>query len=163
GVLVDRLGNRLGAAAVGRLLPRASHLPERAQVWAAGLAAVPRDATWLAGERPRPIRPLKPPEPGEAGADGAGGPPGRLRRRRPRGGAGGLGAGWVGGGGSARAHRPGGGAPRLLPRRGRVRPPLLALPRRPLRSRPHPALVPARALRVMLFFLSAALRALVAA
>src|SRR5262249_58595603 len=31
--LLDRLGNRLGLAAMSRLEPRESHIPERASVW----------------------------------------------------------------------------------------------------------------------------------
>src|SRR3954467_10977272 len=45
------------------------------------------------------------------------------------------------------------GDPRLLPRRGRIRPPLLALSRRSLwRAPAGAALVPARAVRVMSFW-----------
>jgi len=82
GVLVDRLSNRLGAGAVGRLVPRASHVPERAQAWSPGLAAVAAEAMWLAGDRPRPIRLLSPPEPVEAVAEVPDGPPVSFRWRR---------------------------------------------------------------------------------
>jgi protein ImuB len=81
GLLVDRLGNRLGAAAVGRLLPQASHIPERAQRWASGFGGA-SDATWLAGDRPRPIRLLQPPEPIEAVAEVPDGPPVQFRWRK---------------------------------------------------------------------------------
>jgi len=82
GVLVDRLGNRLGTGAVGRWLPQASHIPERAQIWSPGLAMVPRAATWLAGDRPRPIRLLTPPEPVEAVSEVPDGPPMQFRWRK---------------------------------------------------------------------------------
>jgi len=82
GVLVDRLGNRLGAAAVGRLVPRASHVPERAQCWSPGLASLPRDATWLAGDRPRPIRLLMPPELIDVMAEVPDSPPAQFSWRR---------------------------------------------------------------------------------
>jgi protein ImuB len=81
GLLVDRLGNRLGAQAVGHLVPQASHVPERAQRWSPGLAQAPRDATWLAGDRPRPIRLLLPPERVEAVAEVPDGPPVQFRWR----------------------------------------------------------------------------------
>lgn len=66
GALVDRLANRLGCAAVRRLAPRESHLPERAQRPAAALEA-PADAraSWPPG-RPRPLRLFSRPEPVDA-------------------------------------------------------------------------------------------------
>jgi len=66
--LVDRLGNRLGAANVRRVALRASHLPERAAV----LAPVGRAAEAAPAETehpcmpPRPLRLFRPPEPVEA-------------------------------------------------------------------------------------------------
>jgi protein ImuB len=70
--LVDRLSNRLGEDAVTRLVPRASHLPERAQQQ---VPAFSRAATALELEPaplaepetpPRPLRLLRQPEPIEA-------------------------------------------------------------------------------------------------
>lgn len=82
GVLVDRLGNRLGAAAIGRLVPRASHVPERAQCWSPGLGLPPREAIWLADDRPRPIRLLMPPELVEVMAEVPDSPPVQFSWRR---------------------------------------------------------------------------------
>ncbi|HTT80307.1 MAG TPA: DNA polymerase Y family protein [Stellaceae bacterium] len=65
--LVDRLGARLGLAAISRLAARASHIPERASV------SVPFDTArrnqpgaQTADRPPRPIRLFAPPEPIEA-------------------------------------------------------------------------------------------------
>jgi len=66
--LVDRLGNRLGAANVARLLARASHLPEKACREIPALAAsVPSSAGDGAGRplSPRPLHLLAWPEPVE--------------------------------------------------------------------------------------------------
>jgi protein ImuB len=90
-VLLDRLGNRLGLAAVSRVEARESHIPERASIKApvaepsatqiSGLGPsspamrkrVPSAARWGRGQRrgdrlkpPRPIRLFEPPEPVEA-------------------------------------------------------------------------------------------------
>jgi protein ImuB len=86
--LVDRLSNRLGSQAVVRLVPRASHLPERAQCrvalsrdrapFPAAAGAVP-----LAGDAPtRPLRLLAWPEPIEAVAPLPDDPPVLFRWRR---------------------------------------------------------------------------------
>ena len=91
--LVDRLGNRLGSEAVVRLVPRASHIPERAQSRVAlGRVALSRatdpfpaiaGAASLAGEAPaRPLRLLAWPEPIEAVAPLPDDPPVLFRWRR---------------------------------------------------------------------------------
>jgi len=106
--LVDRLGVRLGAERVLRLLPRESHLPARA-VAAVPAAAVPAAAVPAAAragpasgsragprtrppagppagpwdpERPRPLRLIVPPEPVEAVAPVPDDPPVLFRRGR---------------------------------------------------------------------------------
>jgi protein ImuB len=86
-VLVDRLVNRLGADRVTRLHPRASHLPERAQVRVpAGNAPVPvarEDMPWpLAGRPPRPPLLLPVPEPIRVIAEVPEGAPARFVWRR---------------------------------------------------------------------------------
>jgi protein ImuB len=58
--LVSRLGNRIGFENVVRLLPAASHAPERAQTVAAAAHSEPERWAW--GGPPRPIV-LFPPEP----------------------------------------------------------------------------------------------------
>ena len=64
--LVDRLANRLGFAAVRRLVPVASHLPERAQRPVGALApARVAETSWPAG-RPRPLRLFVRPQPVDA-------------------------------------------------------------------------------------------------
>ena len=64
--LVDRLANRLGFAAVRRLVPVASHLPERAQRPVGALAPAPAaEAAWSPG-RPRPLRLFVRPQPVDA-------------------------------------------------------------------------------------------------
>ncbi len=81
--LVDRLANRLGAKNVFRLVPRASHLPERATVRTAPLAPVADPAAlpgWQAGERPFLL--LSPPEPISVMAEVPEGPPMRFTWRR---------------------------------------------------------------------------------
>jgi len=51
--MIDRLSARLGAKAVTRPTPRASHIPERAEIWATALhAPKPEDAPALK----RPIK-----------------------------------------------------------------------------------------------------------
>lgn len=76
---VDRLESRLGAGAITRLAPVASHVPERA-VTACSALAPPRSTAWPAG-RPRPVRLFPRPEPIET--DGMPeGPPRRFRWRR---------------------------------------------------------------------------------
>jgi protein ImuB len=103
--LLDRLGNRLGLAAVSRLEPRASHIPERASVRvpisvAPAKAGAQRQPAPLPGSGsldprlrgddeirpPRPIRLFEPPEPVEAFWLLPDDPPFRFawRRRRHR-------------------------------------------------------------------------------
>jgi protein ImuB len=60
--LIDRLASRLGSANVQRLVPVASHLPERAARRVPALAAPRKPGSWPAG-RPRPIRLLDYPDP----------------------------------------------------------------------------------------------------
>jgi protein ImuB len=65
--LVDRLVNRLGSGEVRALVPRASHLPERAQSPAPALAAAEAGAAaWPAAPRPRPLRLFTRPQPVDA-------------------------------------------------------------------------------------------------
>ena len=63
--LLDRLGNRLGETRIVRLVPTASHLPERASRAVAAATAAPIRAAPMAGPKPdtRPIRLLSWPEP----------------------------------------------------------------------------------------------------
>jgi protein ImuB len=81
-LLVDRLANRLGAAAVSRLVPVASHLPERAQSRRPALAGA-TPGGWL---RPKGLsRPpflLDPPEPIAVTAEVPEGPPRRFTWRK---------------------------------------------------------------------------------
>ena len=83
--LLDRLGNRLGLAALYRLEPRESHIPERASVHISfplspraggegrvrevasrpGAGPCP-PAAWVSGKPSRPIRLFEPPEPVDA-------------------------------------------------------------------------------------------------
>jgi protein ImuB len=81
--LVDRLVNRLGAAAIVRLVPRESHIPERAQARIAALAPVPDSLRKAAPpQAPRPLRLLAHPEPIEALAELPDGAPRRFRWRK---------------------------------------------------------------------------------
>ena len=89
GALMDRLGNRLGLSRIGRLVPRASHVPEMAVVFESlaqsGLPETPVSYDWRAEERarlPRPLRLLGAPEPVEVVAEVPDGPPVRFRWRR---------------------------------------------------------------------------------
>jgi len=107
--LLDRLGNRLGLAAMSRLEPRESHIPERASVWVpvgktpassvvpAKAGAQGQPARWPGSldprfrgddetRSPRPIRLFEPPEPVEAFWLLPDDPPFRFawRRRRHR-------------------------------------------------------------------------------
>ncbi|HUG62224.1 MAG TPA: DNA polymerase Y family protein, partial [Methylomirabilota bacterium] len=87
--LVDRLGARFGIAAVCRLMPQESHVPERTTVavpaavaaeQALSHAGAPRPDV---GEPPRfPVRLLETPEPVETVASVPDGPPQRFRWRR---------------------------------------------------------------------------------
>jgi protein ImuB len=85
--LLDRLGNRLGLAAVSRLEPRESHIPERASIRVpAGNAHFCTPVTQAPDKPPRPIRLFEPPEPVEAFWLLPDDPPFRFawRRRRHR-------------------------------------------------------------------------------
>ncbi len=79
GLLIDRLGNRLGVRNLLRAVPRESHLPERAVRVVAPLSP-PQGGGWdegLAG----PVRLLAAPEPVEVMAEVPDGPPVRFRWR----------------------------------------------------------------------------------
>jgi protein ImuB len=83
GELIDRLANRLSRDAVRKLLPRASHIPERAQAMASALdsaAAWPEQPT--AGKPQRPLLIFATPEPLEVLAEVPEGPPARFTWRR---------------------------------------------------------------------------------
>lgn len=96
GELVDRLATRLGSASVFRLIPRASHVPERATRRqaamdgtqggreAGGRAAGWRDADWTrhAAAISRPVRLLTRPEPIDVTAPVPDDPPMQFRWRR---------------------------------------------------------------------------------
>jgi protein ImuB len=111
--LLDRLGNRLGLAAISRLEPRESHIPERASVRVQPHLTLPRlqrgplplppkgrrgpktpspplgaeraGVRWgLSGKPPRPIRLFDPPEPVEAFWVLPDDPPFRFMWRRRR-------------------------------------------------------------------------------
>ncbi len=79
--LVDRLGNRLGAASVVGLAPVASHIPERACREVAATAA-PRPLAPFPADKPRPVHLLAWPEPIEAIAPVPDSPPLMFRWRR---------------------------------------------------------------------------------
>ena len=79
--LIDRLANRLGAGNVLRLVPFASHVPERAMRAMPALVAPQALGTWPAG-RPRPIRLLAWPDPVEVMAPVPDDPPLSFRWRR---------------------------------------------------------------------------------
>jgi protein ImuB len=65
--LLDRLGNKLGLAALSRLEPRESHIPEQASVRVPVGSPHPRSLVVQASAKPsRPIRLFDPPEPVEA-------------------------------------------------------------------------------------------------
>jgi protein ImuB len=81
-MLIDRLANRLGARSVGRLVPHAAHLPERAQRFLFAFAPMTAATAWDA--RPRPVRLLPRPEPIEAMAPVPDDPPLSFRWRRRR-------------------------------------------------------------------------------
>lgn len=87
--LVDRLSNRLHPGRVVRLVPQASHLPERAcralpalSVTVAGAAAAGGAEDDERSRRPRPLDLLPSPEPIEAIAPVPDGPPVMFRRGR---------------------------------------------------------------------------------
>ena len=79
--LIDRLGARLGEAAVARPMLRDSHLPERGEAWApAGAEAVAGDVTGQ--DQPRPLFLLEPPEPIQTLAGMPDSPPAQFSWRR---------------------------------------------------------------------------------
>lgn len=82
--LVDRLSNRLGPSRVLFLVPRASHIPERAEVLRPALESPPRDgAGWRAvGVSDRPPVLLRQPEPITVTAEVPDGAPVILTWRR---------------------------------------------------------------------------------
>ena len=85
--LLDRLGNRLGLAALSRLEPCQSHIPERASVRVPVGSVHSRTPVAQAPDKPpRPIRLFEPPEPVEAFWLLPDDPPFRFtwRRRRHR-------------------------------------------------------------------------------
>ncbi len=79
GLLIDRLGNRLGLRNILRAAPRESHLPERAVRVVAPLSP-PQGGGWDEGLA-RPVRLLPAPEPVEVVAEVPDGPPARFRWR----------------------------------------------------------------------------------
>lgn len=79
--LIDRLANRLGSAEVQRLVPVASHVPERAQRRVSALTPPPAFGAWPAG-RKRPIRLLEHPDPIEVVAPVPDDPPLSFRWHR---------------------------------------------------------------------------------
>ena len=155
--LIDALRQRLGPPRVRRFEPVASHLPERAEV----LPPIDGETSpWPEPEQPRPLLLLPHAEPTEVTALVPDGPPRRFCWRgvtydvAAAQGPERIGTEWwrapppypsplAGEGKGRRADA------RLLPRRGRRRPPLLALSRRTLRARDGGgALVRARAVCV---------------
>jgi protein ImuB len=78
--LCDTLETRLGTGRVLRLLPRASHIPERAVIRVPAMPAG-QACTWPAGQS-RPVRLLARPEPIEAVAPVPDDPPVQFRRHR---------------------------------------------------------------------------------
>jgi protein ImuB len=83
GELIDRLANRLSRGAVRKLLPRASHLPERAQVVATALDSAASWPEQRAADKPqRPLLIFATPEPLEVLAEVPEGPPARFTWRR---------------------------------------------------------------------------------
>ena len=144
--LIDTLRQRLGPASVRRFAPVASHLPERAET----LPPVGGEVSaWPAPQQARPLLLLPRAEPAEVTALVPDGPPRRFSWRGTTYDVAGsqgperIGAEWWRAPASVRSPRTtkrgrdGKAAldPRLLPRRGFGRPPLLALPRRTLRAR----------------------------
>jgi protein ImuB len=85
GLLVDRLTNRLGAERVFRLVPRASHMPERAEAHVPALSNPARGKAApvaLVASAPRPPFLLAMPEPIRVIAEIPEGPPARFTWRR---------------------------------------------------------------------------------
>ncbi len=83
--LIDRLVNRLGPASVTRPVPRASHLPECAELKLPLVGSTPpKPAAPPSGRAPRPIRLLRRPEPIDAVALLPDDPPGHFQWRGVR-------------------------------------------------------------------------------
>lgn len=86
-MLLDRLATRYGAEAIRCLVPRDSHMPERAQTSVAATRGRP-DVRWdIPGDDGPPTRPiwlLDPPESVEVLAEVPDGPPRRFRWRSGR-------------------------------------------------------------------------------
>jgi len=85
--LIDRLAARLGSAAVSRLRPANSHLPEQASRQIPAASCAERDATPWPEQDPQspPLRPLHlfdPPQPVEVMSPVPDGPPVRFKWRR---------------------------------------------------------------------------------
>ena len=78
--LIDRLGARLGEAAVLRPVLRDSHIPERAEAWMP--AGAEAGAAGAADDRPRPLFLLDPPEPIQTLAGMPDSPPAQFSWRR---------------------------------------------------------------------------------
>jgi protein ImuB len=81
-VLIDALANRLGIRAVRRLVPKASHMPERAQSLRSAFAGLPAWTDAAADKPPRPLLLLAKPEPLTVLAEIPEGPPARFTWRR---------------------------------------------------------------------------------
>ena len=79
--LIDRLGARLGEAAVLRPALADSHLPERAEAWIPAVAEAPSTAG-VDQDRPRPLFLLDPPEPIQTLAGMPDTPPAQFSWRR---------------------------------------------------------------------------------
>jgi protein ImuB len=80
--LIDTLANRLGIGAVRRLFPRASHIPEGAQISRGAFAGLPVWPEEASGKPPRPLLLLNRPEPLTVLAEIPEGPPARFTWRR---------------------------------------------------------------------------------
>ena len=81
--LIDRLGAKLGEAAVLRPVLRDSHIPERAEAWTSAGAETSSAAAEVIGEDlPRPLFLLDPPEPIDAVAELPDSAPARFSWRR---------------------------------------------------------------------------------
>lgn len=80
--LVDRLANRLGPARVRRLVPRESHIPERAEARVPAQRTDTSEAKRRTDRAPRPFRLLARPEPIHVLAEIPEGPPMRFVWRR---------------------------------------------------------------------------------
>jgi len=79
--LIDALVNRLGTGAARRLFPRASHIPERAQIARGAFAGLPVWPDEASAKPPRPLLLLSRPEPVTVLAEVPEGPPARFTWR----------------------------------------------------------------------------------